>query len=422
MTTLFRSLRIRGYRIWWIGMTASNLGTWVQRIAQDWLVLTVLTNEDATAVAVNMVLNFLPPVALLPLTALVADRFDRKKTLLVTQSIQALLAIALAVLTLTGTIELWIVFGLSAALGITSAFDQPVRQTFVSELVPISSIGNAIALNQMSFNAGRLIGPGLGGLLVAVAGPGWGFVVNAVAFAGTIIALVIIPASARDIPVRLPTAGGVGKAFSFIRSRGDVAVIFVMMFFVGLFALNTPLYIATMTRIEFHVGANMLGYLTSAMAIGSLTGALMAARRGQPTLKHLTIASAGLGAAFLICAIAPALWFFGVALACLGMGVMTTTASANGLIQIATPPELRGRVIAIYLASLSVASAVGALIAGPIIDVFGPRWAMVAAGTASLIAVTIVLVWLAVARSFRVHWNRSLRWPLRFAPRPDPGT
>ena len=172
VTTLFRSLRIRGYRIWWIGMTASNLGTWVQRIAQDWLVLTVLTNEDATAVAVNMVLNFLPPVALLPLTALVADRFDRKKTLLVTQSIQALLAIALAVLTLTGTIELWMVFGLSAALGITSAFDQPVRQTFVSELVPISSIGNAIALNQMSFNAGRLIGPGLGGLLVAVAGPG----------------------------------------------------------------------------------------------------------------------------------------------------------------------------------------------------------------------------------------------------------
>ena len=180
--------------------------------------------------------------------------------------------------------------------------------------------------------------------------------------------------------------------------------------------MNAPGSVTSPTvRVESSTGTNG-SEITGCKTI------LMAARRGQPTLKHLTIASAGRGAAFLICAIAPALWFFGVALACLGMGVMTTTASANGLIQIATPPELRGRVIAIYLASLSVASAVGALIAGPIIDVFGPRWAMVAAGTASLIAVTIVLVWLAVARSFRVHWNRSLRWPLRFAPRPDPGT
>lgn len=421
MITTFNSLRIRAYRIWFIGMTTSNLGMWIQRIAQDWLVLTVLTDNDATAVAITMSLHFLPPVLFLPLTAFVADRFDRKKTLIVTQGVQALLAVALSVLTLTGTIELWMVFVLSGALGIAAAFDQPVRQTFVSELIPILYIGNAVALNQTSFNAGRLIGPGIGGLLVAIAGPGWAFVVNAFAFAGTLIALSMIHPSARDIPKRFSGRASVKQAFGYIRQTGTVMLIFVMMFFIGLFGMNSALFIVTMTRIEFNLDASYLGYFTSGMAVGALVGALFAARRGQPRLRHVIVASAGLGLAFFACAISPGIWTFGISLALLGVCIMTTTASANGYIQINTPPQLRGRVMATYLAVLSVAAAIGALIAGPFVDLFGPRWATAMAGTTGIIAATIAVAWLIIARRFRLYWSRDHRWPLRFSPRPEPG-
>ncbi len=421
MTTTFNSLRIRAYRIWFIGMTTSNLGMWIQRIAQDWLVLTVLTDNDATAVAITMSLHFLPPVVLLPLTAIVADRFDRKKTLVVTQGVQALLAVALSVLTLTGTIELWMVFVLSGALGVAAAFDQPVRQTFVSELIPVLYIGNAVALNQTSFNAGRLIGPGIGGLLVAAVGPGWAFVVNAFAFAGTLIALTMIMPSARDIPLRSASAASIREAFRYINGTATLLLIFVMMFFVSLFGLNSAIFIVTMTRIEFELDASYLGYFTSGMAVGALIGALFAARRGQPRLRHVVIAAGCLGVTFLAAAIAPGIWTFGMSLALLGTAIMTTTASANGFIQIHTPPELRGRVMASYLAVLSVAAAIGALIAGPLIDAFGPRWATAIGGTGGLIAATSALVWLVSVRSYRLSWNRNRRWRIRFAPEPEAG-
>lgn len=375
--SIFRSLNGFNYRIWAGGATVSNIGTWMQRTAQDWIVLTRLTHHDAAAVGIVMALQFGPLVLLLPVTGFAADHLDRRRLLLVTQTIMGLLALGLGILTMTGLLRLWQVYLFALLLGCVGAFDSPARQTFVSDLVPETNLSNAVALNSTSFNAARTIGPALAGVLIATVGSGWVFLINAASFGAVIAALCSLRVGElhlRKRPTR--TSGGFADGFRYVWGRPDLKVMLFMLFLVGTFALNFPIFISTMSVMVFHTGADRYGLLTSTMAIGSVAGALLAARRERPRMALLLLATGILGLAFALAATMPTLGLFGLALIVVGASAQTFTTTVNSAVQLSTEPAMRGRVMAILLAAAVGGTPIGAPIVGWIADSFGPRWAL----------------------------------------------
>jgi MFS family permease len=275
MRTTFRSLASYNYRLWAAGALVSNIGTWMQRTAQDWIVLTQLTQHDATAVGIVMSLQFGPQFLLLPLTGYAADRLNRRRMLVLTQSAMGLLALGLGILTLVGAVQLWHVYLFAFLLGCTTAFDSPTRQSFVAELVGDAHLSNAVALNSTSFNAARLVGPAAAGVLIALVGSGWVFVLNAVSFAAVLGALALLrPAEFHPRLTRAGKRSGLTEGMRHVWGRPDLRAVLVMFFLIGTFGMNFPIYISTMAVSVFHVGASEFGLLTSSMAVGSVTGAV----------------------------------------------------------------------------------------------------------------------------------------------------
>lgn len=410
---MFQSLGVRNYRFWFVGALVSNIGAWMQRVAQDWLVLTELTDEDATAVGITMALNFVPQLLLLPITGVVADRFDRKRMLVATQVTMALLGLGLGILTLAGVVELWMVFAFALALGLASAFDAPVRQAFVSELVPSQHLSNAVSLNSASFNGARLIGPAAAGLLVAVVGPGWVFIINAASFVAVLTALGLLRRT-ELVTFKRATgkAGGLRSGFRYVRKRPDILLVLLMVFLVGTFGLNFAIYIATMSRVEFGQGPDVFGVLSSVVAIGSVTGALLSARRERPRLRVLSLAAIAFGASLGLGALAPNIWLFALTLVFTGFSALTMMTTANAYVQTTTKPSMRGRVMAIYIAVFSGGTPIGAPLVGIVVDAFGPRWGLAVGTVAGLLAGGIALVWFIRSRQVRLRWMPQRRWPL----------
>ncbi|HWE28472.1 MAG TPA: MFS transporter, partial [Polyangia bacterium] len=284
----FRSLRGYNYRTWAMGAFVSNIGTWMQRTAQDWLVLTELTHKRASAVGVVMGLQFAPQVLLLPWTGSAADHLDRRKLLYATQATMGALALGLGVLTVLHLVQLWHVYLFAFGLGCATAFDAPARQTFVAELVGEKDLSNAVGLNSTSFNAARMIGPAVAGIVIAGVGTGWAFLVNAASFVAVLASLSCLRASELHPMKRAQRkAGGFAESFRYVRERPDLSAMLLMLFFVGTFGLNFPIFISTMAVTVFHAGAGQFGLLTSMMAAGSVTGALMAAGRAKPGVPVL---------------------------------------------------------------------------------------------------------------------------------------
>jgi MFS family permease len=389
MKGTFRSLGIRNYRLWAGGALISNIGTWMQRVAQDWLVLTGLTHHNATAVGVVMGLQFGPQVLLLPLTGFAADHMDRRKLLLATQATMGLLAIGLGLLTVTHVVRLWEVYVFAGLLGCAAAFDAPARQTFVSELVDEAHLSNAISLNSTSFNSGRMIGPAIAGLLIAAVGSGWVFLINGLSFIAVLVSLSLLRIDELYVNERASRArGGLVDGFRYVWSRPDLKAVMFMIFLVGTFGLNFPIFISTMSVTAFHAGASEYGLLSSTMAIGSVCGALLAARREKPRLSLLLIGAAVFGVGCSLAAVMPNYWLFGTVLVVIGVAAQTFTTSTNSLVQLSTEPAMRGRVMAILLAIAMGTTPIGAPIVGWTADHFGPRWALgigAAAGFAALI-------------------------------------
>lgn len=378
MRKTFSSLRFYNYRIWVGGALISNIGTWMQRVAQDWLVLTVLTDHDATAVGIVTALQFGPQIALLPLTGYAADRMDRRKLLAITQAAQGLLALSLGLLTLSGFVELWHVFVFGALLGCTTAFDAPARQSFVSDLVPDTHLANAVALNSANFNASRTVGPAVAGVLIAVAGSGWAFIINAASFAAVLLSLSRMRREEFYSP-NSELRGGKGSlldGFHYVRQRRDLSIIMCMFFLIGSFGLNFPIYIATMAATVFHMDAQGFGLLTSTLAAGSVTGAVLAAGREKPTNLIIVNASLIFGITCLLGAMMPGYLTFAAALFFIGISVQTFTTSANACVQLSTAPATRGRVLALLLTVALGGQAMGAPLVGWIADTMGPRWAL----------------------------------------------
>jgi len=408
---MFRSLSVRNYRLWFGGALVSNTGAWMQRIAQDWLVLTQLTDEDATAVGFTMALNFAPQLLLVPLTGLVADRFNRRTILFITQITMAALGLGLGILTLTGVVELWMVFVFAGALGIVSAFDAPVRQAFVSELVPADKLSNAVSLNATAFNVARLIGPAVAGLLVAAVGSGWVFMINAASFVGVLVALALLRRSEFEVFTRPKRGNGLRDGLRYVRGRPDILLVMVMVFLMGTFGFNFSVFLATMARVEFDRDADVFGVLSSVLAIGSVAGALLAARRERPRLRTIAIAGLGFGIGLGAGALAPNIWVFGRTLIFTGFCSLTMMATANAYVQTTVRPSMRGRVMALYLAIFLGGTPVGAPIVGYVADTLGPRWALGVGALAGFVTVLIAVVFFVRTREVSVRWVRR-RWPL----------
>jgi MFS family permease len=374
---MFRSLRGYNYRLWAGGAFVSNVGTWMQRTAQDWLVLTQLTHNNARAVGVVMALQFGPQVLMLPWTGSAADQLDRRKLLFATQATMGALALGLGLLTLTGLVQLWHVYVFAFLLGCAAAFDSPARQTFVSDLVGEADVPNAVGLNSTSFNSARMIGPAVAGLLIAKVGTGWVFLLNAVSFVAVLGSLLLLRTRELHLKKKAPKKpGSFVEGFRYVSKRPDLIVILLMLFLVGTFGLNFPIFISTMSVRVFHGGAGRFGLLTSTMAIGSVTGALLAAKRAQPSVALLVVGTASFGVGLILAAVMPTYALFGAALVLVGVAAQTCTTSSISLVQLSTDPAMRGRVMALVLAIALGGTPVGAPIVGWVADRFGPRWSL----------------------------------------------
>ncbi|MCI4012512.1 MFS transporter [Brevibacterium sp. ZH18] len=408
MAHTFRSLAEPNYRHWFAGALISNTGTWMQRTAQDWIVLTYLTNNNASALGITMALQMGPQLIMFPFAGAIADRFSKRKLLMVTQTLLGTVGLLLFVLVITDTIALWHVYLTALALGILATLDNPSRQAFVSELVGEKLLPNAVSLNSASFNGARMIGPAVAGVLTAVIGAGPVFLISGLGFAATLTVLIRLDQSRLHPSGRRGTGGLLG-GFRYLRRRPDVAIVLVVLFIVATFGFNFNIYTATMARIEFGKDASGFGLLNSVMAIGSVTGALASAKREKPRLRFIFGAAGGFGLAVGMASMIPNYYVFAASLILVGFASLTMMTSANAYVQTTTPAHYRGRVMAIYAAVVMGGTPIGAPLAGWVADSFGPRMAMVVGSASGIIAFIVGLLWMVMSKNLRLKYDPKSR-------------
>jgi MFS family permease len=395
VTGTFRSLRSFNFRLWTAGALVSNAGTGMQRVAQDWLVLTQLTHQDASALGIVMGLQFAPQLLFLPWTGSAADRLNQRKLLMLTQATMGVFALVLGVLTIAGAIRLWHVYLLAFLSGSGAALDAPVRQTFVAEMVGDEDLPNAVALNSTSFNAAQMIGPAVAGLLIAGVGIGWAFLLNGLSFAAVLISMLFFRLSELNTSARAhPSASGFKEGLRYVWGKPDLRAILIMLFLIGTFGFNFPIFISTMAVNVFHSDARAFGLLSSIMAVGTLSGALFAAGRKKPGLSSLLTGAGVFGLGCTLGALAPGYWWFAAALAVSGAAVLIFANGTNSIMQLSTEPSMRGRVMALRVGVGLGGMTIGAPIVGWVANHFGPRWSLAlgagAGFTAALVAVYVL--------------------------------
>lgn len=394
MSKTFDSLQYYNFRLWITGNLFASTGIWMQRVAQDWLVLTVLTDGDAISLGVVTALQFLPLLVLSPWAGALADRLNRRHLLQATQTVTGALGFLLGILVITGTAELWMVYALAFSGGVASALDSPVRQAFVSELVPMSRLPNAVGLNSVAFNGARLIGPAASGLLIEWVGIGPIFLINGVLFLVPVVTLALMRSSQLQPTTRLPRGKGqIREGFAYVRSRPDLIAIFVLIGVVSAFGLNFQMTNALMATEVFHRGAGDYGALGSYMAIGSLAGALIAARRTHPRLRLIVVAALAFGLAEGAMALAPSYLAFAVLIVPTGLASLTFITAANAAVQISTPANLRGRVMSLYTMILLGSTPIGAPLVGWVGEQFGARWTLGVGAIFSILVAVVVGIW-----------------------------
>ena len=388
----------------------------MQRVAQDWLVLAILTADNAFAVGAVTALQFLPLLFFTPVAGSLTDRFDKRTILLWTQGAQAALAFGLGALVLADYANVWHVCLFAFLLGTVSAFDAPPRQVFVSELVPPASLPNAVGLNSMSFNLARLIGPGIAGLLIAWVGPGWVFMINGASFIATIVALLLQRSSEFYTPTAAPAKGAEDKGriragMRYIAGRQDLVVIFVVVGVISCLGMNFQLTTGAMARAVFDKDAGEYGILGSIMAIGSLAGALIAARRRtQPRVRIVVIAAVAFAVVAAINAIARTYVIYAITLIPVGFVMLTMLTAANTAVQMSTEPAMRGRVMALYQTVLQGTTPIGSMVVGWISQSVSPRWGVGIGAVGAVLVATWAFLWT------RKHWDVSVHYSLRHRP------
>jgi MFS family permease len=412
LETTFRSLRNRNYRLFAAGQVVSLTGTWGSRVAQDWLVLE-LSDNSGVALGVVTGLQFLPILLFGLYGGVLADRYDKRRLLIGAQAAMAVVALALAVLDLSGTVQLWHVFALAFALGIASALDVPVRQSFVSEMVGPIDLPNAVSLNSVTFNAARIVGPAVAGVVIAAAGTGWVFLANAVSYAAVLTGLLAMRTADLQPSQRLQRgAGQLREGLTYVRSRPDLLVPMVLGAVVGMFGLNFQLTLALMSKQVFRLDASGYGLLLVMLAVGSLLGALASARRtGPPRQQRLFLAALVFALLEVAVGLAPTFVLMAVLLVPTGAAILTFTTTANSIVQLGSAPHVRGRVMALYVLVFLGGTPLGAPLIGAVADAFGPRAGLVLGGLVTGLAVLAAAAWTLRSRELRLEPHLARRRP-----------
>ena len=387
-----RSLEHRNYRLFIMGHSASTIGTWMQRVAQDWLVLDV--TGDAVDVGVAAALQFLPVLLFGLWGGALIDRWDRRKVIICTQAASLVLAAALAGVVLSGVVQLWMVFGLSLALGFVTVFDNPARHAFVAEVTRPQDYVNAQALASTVHNLGRLVGPAVAGTLIAVAGAGWAFVINAASFVPVIWGLLLIDttASAADRAERRP--GRVREGLAYVFSHAELRACMILVAAVALFGQNFRAVLPVLARETFHGDSQTYGWLTSALGIGAVIGALGTAATERVSSWRLVLAAFAFGAANALVAISPWLWVAMAAVMVMGIANLAFNTLSKTLLQLGTEPSMHGRVMALHGFVFLGTTPLGMPLIGWVCDQWGARAGMTVAsvtaiGAAALVAPTL---------------------------------
>jgi MFS family permease len=388
---VFASLRIPNYRLYAGGQVVSLVGTWMQRVAQDWLVLD-LSGGNAAALGVAAALQFSPTLVLSLWGGMLADRVDKRRMLVLLQVAMGVCAVVLGVAEVAGVVELWHVYVLCALLGCFSALDVPVRQAFVPELVGVDQVGNAVALNSVTFNLARIIGPSVAGLLLAVVGTGEVFLINALSFAGVVVALLRMNPGALQRSEPVPRAPGqLRAALRYVRGRSDLVAALVLVFLVATFGLNFHLMLAVVARNVFGLGPDAYGLLSTLVAVGSVVGAVFAARRrGRPRLRLVAGSALVFGVLLTAAGLMPTFALTGALFALVGCAALTFTTAANAAVQLAVEPNMRGRVMGLYFLLFLGGTPVGAPLLGLLGDRFGGQFPLVVGGGVTVVSVLVV--------------------------------
>ncbi|MGH3367184.1 MAG: MFS transporter [Nocardioidaceae bacterium] len=414
MRSTFRALAIRNYRLFASGSLVSNIGTWMQRVAQDWLVL-VLTDSPA-ALGITTGLQFLPILLFSPVAGVLGDLFPKRRVIAVTQAAMGLTAGVLGLLAVTGQVQTWHVYVLAFLFGAGTAFDGPNRQAFVSEMVGPEHLSNAVGLNSASFNLGRIIGPALAGLLIAgfgsgVFATGWVIVLNAISYVAVVGALLRMRPGELATPQPVALAKGmVRDGLRYVRSRADVMLILGIVFCAGTFGLNFQMTMAIMATEVYGKGASEYGVLGSVMAVGSLAGALLAARRARVRQRLVIVAAVVFALVEIVAGLMPTYLSFMIVLPLCGLAALTMITAANTYLQLAVASHVRARVMALYLAIFMGGTFAGAPILGWVAEVFGGRWTLIGGGLLTLLGTLLVTA------IFARHTQLVMR--PRIAPRP----
>jgi len=417
LSPTFRALVNPNYRRYLAGSVVSNTGTWMQRVAQDWLVLQ-LPGNSGTALGITTGLQFLPVLLLSPYAGVIADRFPKRRLLQLTQLTMAAASLLLAALAVTGVVQTWQVYVIAFAFGVGSAFDAPARQSFVSEMVGPDELTNAVGLNSAAFNVARILGPGLAGLMIGALGggvtaTGWVILINAASYAAVIWQLQRMdPRLLHTTELRPRTPGMLLEGVRYIRSQPKIVMILIMVFFAGTFGMNFQITSALMATQVYGKGAGEFGILGSAMAVGSLTGALLAARRTRIRMRLLVMAALGFGAAEVVAGLLPSYVAFALFAPVIGLCTLTLLNSANATMQLESDPALRGRVMALYMTIVMGGTPLGSPIIGWIGEHLGARWTLISGGLLTMLGVLVAVLVLA-------HLRGGVRTVLTAVQRPS---
>ncbi|GAA2622328.1 MFS transporter [Streptomyces axinellae] len=416
-TSMFSSLKIRNYRLFAMGQAVSNTGTWMQRIAQDWLVHSL--TGSSTAVGVTTALQFLPMLLFGLYGGVIADRCSKRKLLFATQSAMGLTGLVLAALTLSGNVQVAHVYALAFVLGLVTVLDNPTRQTFVSEMVGPTQIRNAVSLNSANFQSARLVGPAVAGVLISAVGGGWAFLLNGLSFAAPLIGLLMMRTSELHTSERVERGKGqLREGLRYVGGHPELMWPIVLVGFIGTFGFNFPIWLTAFTSDVFDAGPGTYALLNFLMAAGSVAGALLAARRGHSRMRLMTGAAALFGVVEMVAALSPSFWLFAALMAPIGLVGLTFNVTANSSVQLASDPAMRGRVMSLFMMVFVGGTPIGGPVMGWITDAWGARVGFLAGGlvsAAAALGVGLVLARLAGLRpAFGLGKGRPL---VRFVPR-----
>jgi MFS family permease len=405
--TTLAALQVRNYRLYLSSQVVATTGLWMQRIAQDWLILELTGSVAAVGIAVA--LQFAPVLLFGLWGGVIADRYPKRRILMITQSVATLMALTLGLLALTGAVQAWHVYAVAAMLGFVTVVDNPTRQVFVAELVGDSHIRNAVSLNSSVFQFGALLGPALSGALIHAVGQGWSFLINAASCLLVVIMLAILKPTqvARDHG-GTRAKGQLREGLHYIAKTSEVAWTIVLVATMGIFGLNMPVILAAFADQEFRSGVGGYSMFNSLTAIGALMGAMLSARRTETLrLRALVTSLTLLGVAVMMASLAPFVWMFGVVLVVIGLLTLLFLTGANSLVQMTSEPHVRGRVMGVYLLVLLGGQALGSPAVGWLIDHFGARPSMFLCG--GLVALMSVASGMAMAHRARLtlEWDSS---------------